>query len=104
MGTNLDDTQPPVWQARFGEHTPGHLITAFTHALADTSPLVRQGKALSLPAYGTKLITRTQRELPAAQVALALEDRVRALAARHTAPPLSAPAPRRPPASPGHTR
>ncbi|MET9812413.1 DUF317 domain-containing protein [Streptomyces sp. NPDC006355] len=104
VGTILDDTRPPVWQARFGEHTPTRLITAFTSALADTSPLLRQGKALSLPAHDTKLITRTQRELPAAQVAVALEDRVRALAARHTAPPPSAPAPRRPPASPGHTR
>ncbi|MEU9396952.1 DUF317 domain-containing protein [Streptomyces sp. NPDC048324] len=104
VGTSLDETRPPVWQARFGEHTPTRLITAFTCALADTSPLLRQGKALSLPAHGTKLITRTQRELPAAQVAFALEDRVRALAARHTAPPPSAPAPRRPPAGPGHTR
>ena len=104
VGTSLDDTRPPVWQARFGEHTPGHLITAFTRALADTRPLLRHSNPLSLPAYGTKLITRSQRELPAGQVALALEDRVRTLAARNTTPLPSAPAPRRPPASPGHTR
>ncbi|MFI5795889.1 DUF317 domain-containing protein [Streptomyces sp. NPDC051677] len=98
--TLLSESQGPVWQARFGEHTPLHLVTAFTRALADPSPLPHTGNALSIRGYGTKLIIRTYRELPAVQVALALEDRVHALAARRAAPP----APRRPPTNPGHTR
>ncbi|WP_257234175.1 DUF317 domain-containing protein [Streptomyces sp. JV178] len=102
--TMLSETQGPVWQAHFGEHTPPHLITAFTRALADPSPLPRTGSPLSIPAYGTKLVTRECRELPAAQVALALEDRVHALAARRAGPPTAPPAPRRPPAGPGPTR
>ncbi|CAM5570051.1 DUF317 domain-containing protein [Streptomyces aurantiogriseus] len=102
--TTLSETQGPVWQARFGEHAPPRLITAFTRALADPSPLPRTGSPLSIPAYGTKLITRTFRELPAAQVASALEGRVRSLAARRAAPQTNTPTPRRPPTGPGRTR
>ncbi|MFE3645880.1 DUF317 domain-containing protein [Streptomyces sp. NPDC059169] len=102
--TTLSETEGPVWQARFGEHAPPHLIAAFTRALADPSPLPRTGTPVSIPAYGTKLVTRTQRELPAVQVAAALEDRVGVLAARRPAPPAKSPNPRRPPASPGRTR
>lgn len=94
----------PVWQARFGEHTPPHLITAFTRALADPSPLLRTGTPLSIPAHGTKFVTRTSRELPAVQVASALENRVGVLAARRPTPPAKSPNPRRPPASPGRSR
>ncbi|MEU2263924.1 DUF317 domain-containing protein [Streptomyces sp. NPDC019645] len=100
----LGPDRQPLWQARFGEHTPPHLITSFTRALTDPSPLPRTGTPVSIPAYGTKLVTRTQRELPAVQVASALEDRVGALAARRPAAPAKSPAPRRPPASPGRTR
>ncbi|WP_391653993.1 DUF317 domain-containing protein [Streptomyces tamarix] len=96
--------QGPVWQARFGQHTPPHLIAAFTRALADPSPLLREGLPSSIPAYGTRLVTLTSREVPAVQVASALEDRVRALAARRAAPPTSPSPPRRPPSSPGRTR
>ncbi|WP_240966017.1 DUF317 domain-containing protein [Streptomyces zingiberis] len=102
--TTLSEPQGPVWQARFGEHTPPHLITAFAAALADPSPLPRTSNPFSIPGYGTKLIARTYRELPAVQVALALEERVHALAARRPAPPTAPPAPRRPPASPGPAR
>ncbi|MDX2828398.1 DUF317 domain-containing protein, partial [Streptomyces ipomoeae] len=101
--TLLSESQGPVWQARFGEHTPPHLVTAFTRALADPRPLPRTGSPLSIPGYSTKLITRTYREVPAAQVALALEERMHALAARRPAPPTAPPAPRRPPTSPGPT-
>ncbi|MCX2969472.1 MULTISPECIES: hypothetical protein [Streptomyces] len=65
------------------------------------------GSSLSIPAYGTKLVTRSSRELPAAQVASALEDRVRALAARRPAPPRPAGEVfgyATPPANPGRTR
>ncbi|MER5215357.1 DUF317 domain-containing protein [Streptomyces sp. NPDC002838] len=100
----LSETQGPVWQARFGEHAPRHGITAFTGALADPSPLPRTGSPLNIPAYGTKLITRTFRKLPAAQVVSALEDRVRSLAGRRASPLTNPPAPRRPPTGPGRTR
>jgi hypothetical protein len=102
--TTLSETDGPVWEARFGEHTPRQLIAAFTRALADPSPLPRMGSSLSIPAYGTKLVTRTSRELPAVQVASALEDRVRVLAARRPAPSTKSPAQRRPPEPPGRSR
>lgn len=37
--TTLAEPHELVWQARFGEHAPPHLITAFTRALAHPSPL-----------------------------------------------------------------
>ncbi|WP_409350316.1 DUF317 domain-containing protein [Streptomyces celluloflavus] len=94
----------PVWQARFGVHTPTRLIAAFTAQLADPSPVPRTGSMRSLPTLNPNLVTRTWREVPAAQVAFALEDRIRALAARHAALPASPSAPHRPPASPGRSR
>ncbi|MFE7116514.1 DUF317 domain-containing protein [Streptomyces sp. NPDC057654] len=75
----------PVWQARFGKNTPPHLITEFTTALADPRPLPRPGGPLSIPARLSHLITRTTRQVPAVQVAGALEERVHALAARRAA-------------------
>ncbi|MCP3821384.1 DUF317 domain-containing protein [Streptomyces sp. A3M-1-3] len=93
----------PVWQARFGEHTPPHLIAAFTAALADRGPVARSNP-LSLPTRNPDLVTRTDRELPAAQVASALEGRVCTLATRRAAPPATPRAPRRPPANPGRAR
>jgi hypothetical protein len=64
-----------VWQARFGEHTPTHLIAA----LADPSPPARTGSPLNTPPRHPNLVTRTHREVPAAQIASALEERVHAL-------------------------
>jgi hypothetical protein len=93
----------PVWQARFGEHTPPHLIAAFTAALADPSPVARP-HPLSIPTRNPDLVSRKHRQVPAAQVASALEDRVRTLAARRAAPPATPRAPRRPPAHPGRAR
>lgn len=83
----------PVWQARFGEHTPPYLIAAFTAALVDPSPVPRTG---SLPARAPDLVTRSHREVPAVQVASALEERVQALAARRAGPATS-PSALRPP-------
>ncbi|MEU3299705.1 DUF317 domain-containing protein [Streptomyces sp. NPDC006678] len=93
----------PVWQARFGEHTPPHLITAFTAALADPSPVARTDP-LSLPTRNPDLVTRTDRDVPAAQFASALENRVRTLAARCAAPPATPRTPRHPPTNPGRAR
>jgi hypothetical protein len=38
-----------VWQARFGAHTPPHLVTAFTAALGDPKPVHRTDSGRSLP-------------------------------------------------------
>ncbi|MFJ7997477.1 DUF317 domain-containing protein [Streptomyces sp. NPDC096310] len=102
--TTLGPSQRPVWQAVFSRHTPPVLISAFTRALADTSPVPRQYISLTVPAYGTRLITHTQRELPAQQVASALEDRVRALAERRPAPPTPLRPPKPPPTGPRRLR
>ncbi|MGW3692333.1 DUF317 domain-containing protein [Streptomyces sp. NPDC005149] len=87
-----------VWQARFGEHTPPHLITAFTTALADTHPVARTDSPHGLPTLNPGLVTRRATEVPAVLVASALEERVRSLAARHAAPaPAQRPARQAPP-------
>ncbi|MEV7412967.1 DUF317 domain-containing protein [Streptomyces althioticus] len=103
IGAVLDDARPPVWQARFGEHTPKHLIAAFTTALTDPHPTARTGTVLSLTTRNPDLVTHTRQEVPAQQVASALEDRVRQLAARHAAPAAPTAIPRRPSAGPGRT-
>ncbi|MFE4055205.1 DUF317 domain-containing protein [Streptomyces sp. NPDC059096] len=100
----LGPSQRPLWQAMFRQHTPPVLISAFTRALADTSPLPRQYLSLTVPAYGTRLIIHTQRELPAEQIASALEDRVRTLAGRRPAPPTPLRPPKPPPAGPRRLR
>ncbi|MER5782634.1 DUF317 domain-containing protein [Streptomyces mobaraensis] len=87
-----------VWRAYFGGNTPPHLITAFTRALADETPLPRD--RLHVPLLGRRHQRTTTRHVPAAAVAFAIEDRVKELAARGTPtppPPRSprAPAPRR---------
>ncbi|MCZ0990333.1 DUF317 domain-containing protein [Streptomyces diastatochromogenes] len=102
--TFLSDSRPPVWQARFGEHTPTHLIAAFTTALTEPHPVARTGTVLSLPTHSPDLVTHTRQEVPAAQVAFVLEDRIRALAARHATPRTPLGVPQRPPSGPGRTR
>ncbi|MGW5868241.1 DUF317 domain-containing protein [Streptomyces sp. NPDC055239] len=94
----------PVWQARFGTHTPSHLITAFTTALADPAAVPRANGLRSLPTYNPKLITVTRREVPTVQVASALEERVRSLTVRGTSPPAVPNTLRRPPFTNGRSR
>ncbi|MFJ4696362.1 DUF317 domain-containing protein [Streptomyces sp. NPDC088766] len=43
-----------VWQARFGAHTPPHLVTAFTAALGDPKPVHRTDSGRSLPTLSTR--------------------------------------------------
>ncbi|WP_328939229.1 DUF317 domain-containing protein [Streptomyces tauricus] len=74
-----------LWQAHFSEHTPAHLITAFTAALADLRPVPRTAGPASLATRDANLITVSRQKVPATQIASALPDRVRALAARHAA-------------------
>ncbi|MFF5273827.1 DUF317 domain-containing protein [Streptomyces sp. NPDC000133] len=93
-----------VWQARFGEHTPPRLITAFTTALADTRPLARTGSPQGLPTLNPGLVTRRATEVPTVHVASGLEERVRSLAARHASPaPAQRPA-RQAPSTNGRSR
>ncbi|MES9558980.1 MULTISPECIES: DUF317 domain-containing protein [unclassified Streptomyces] len=94
----------PVWQARFGEHTPPYLIATFTAALVDPSPVARTGSPRSLPSRDPGLVTRSHREVPAVQVASALEERVQALAARRAGPTASPSALRPPPPRNGRSR
>ncbi|MFD4575778.1 DUF317 domain-containing protein [Streptomyces sp. NPDC058417] len=94
-----------AWQARFGAHTPPHLVAAFTTALADPGPVYRTAGARSLPALNPHLVTRRYIDVPAVYVAAALEERVRSLAARHSATPAAPPPSRQAPApQPGHSR
>ncbi|MFI8949663.1 DUF317 domain-containing protein [Streptomyces sp. NPDC053750] len=43
VGTVIDVTWSLVWQARFGEHIPAHLVAAFTAVLTDPRPVLRTG-------------------------------------------------------------
>ena len=94
----------PLWQARFGEHTPPHLITAFTAALTDPNPVPRTDSPRSLPTRNPGLVTRTHRDVPAVQVASALEERVHSLTTRRAGPPAGPSPLRRPPANNGRSR
>lgn len=76
-----------VWQARFGEHTPTRLVTAFTAALADPAPAARTDSMHSLPTHDPNVVTRRTTDVPAVLVAGALEERIHTLAARRTLPP-----------------
>ncbi|MDX2403983.1 DUF317 domain-containing protein [Streptomyces microflavus] len=88
-----------VWQARFGEHTPPHLITAFTTALADTRPVARPDSPHDQPTLNPDLVTRRSTEVLTVLVDSALEERVRSLTARHAIPdPAQRPA-RQPPST-----
>ncbi|MFT9784652.1 DUF317 domain-containing protein [Streptomyces rhizosphaericola] len=90
----------PVWQARFGEHTPAHLITAFTTALADPRPALRTHGSHGLPTRDPSIVTRRTTDVPAVNVASALEQRVQSLTARRATPPTSpSPTPWSPPKS-----
>ena len=84
VDTALRNFRTLMWQAHFSEHTPPHLITAFTTALTDPRPVPRTA---SLPTRSPDFITRSHREVAATQVAGALEERIRSLAARRSGPP-----------------
>ncbi|MFF8918312.1 DUF317 domain-containing protein [Streptomyces sp. NPDC015032] len=91
-----------VWQARFDAHTPPHLLAAFSAALADPSPVPRADNPRSFPTRHPDLVTR--REIPAVQIAAALEERVQAVAARRAHPATPPSALRRPVPRNGRSR
>lgn len=93
----------PVWQARFGEHTPPRLITVFTTALADPRPVWRTNGPLGLATLDPKVISRQALDVPAVLVATALTGRVESLSARHDTPSAD-PSPPRPPAPHNYRR
>ncbi|WP_442759510.1 DUF317 domain-containing protein [Streptomyces pseudogriseolus] len=87
-----------VWQARFGAHTPPHLVTAFTAALGDPKP-VHRTKAGAVCRPSTRYPPDDRR---ARRVRRRRADRVHSLAARRTTtPPASIPSR---PAPPRHGR
>lgn len=86
-----------VWQARFGENTPPHLIEAFATALTEPRPVWRTNGVLGLPTLDPKFINRRVEDVLAANVAVALAGRVESLSNRHDAPTVR-PNPPEPPA------
>ncbi|MEW1632723.1 DUF317 domain-containing protein [Streptomyces sp. NPDC093801] len=92
------DPEGQVWKAYLSGTTPPHLITAVTGALADPAPIARDPHRL--PHLGHHLHTTTA-QVPAPDVAFALERRIDALTAR---PPSSTPAPSPPPGKTPPTR
>ncbi|MFJ6071574.1 DUF317 domain-containing protein [Streptomyces sp. NPDC093065] len=100
----LAPNRPPVWQARFGAHTPPHLVTAFTTALADPDPVYRTAGEQRLPTLNPHLVARKYVDVPAVHVAAALEDRVRSLATRPAGTPTTPIPARHSPPQRGHNR
>ncbi len=98
----LEPYDQPLWQARFGEHTPPHLIAAFTAHLAKPDPVLRLGSRSRLP-RDPNVVTRHRRDVNAVVIAAALETRVQSLASRQTTSPASG-KPEPPPASRPHRR
>lgn len=100
----LGPDRRPVWQARFGAHTPLRLVTAFTAALADPKPALRVDGGRSLPTRDPGVVTRRTTDVLAVDVAGALEERVQTLAARHPLPPADLMPPTPPPSRHGRSR
>ncbi|MEU9288349.1 DUF317 domain-containing protein [Streptomyces sp. NPDC048275] len=94
----------PVWQARFGAHTPARLVAAFTAALADPKPVLRMDSGRSFPTRDPNVVTRRATDVLAVYVAGALEERVHSLAARHAISPASPNPSRQPPAKNSRSR
>ncbi|WP_327370583.1 DUF317 domain-containing protein [Streptomyces sp. NBC_01217] len=94
----------PVWQARFGAHTPARLVAAFTAALADPKPVPSIDSGCSLPTHDPNVVTYRTTDVLAVYVAGALEERVHSLAARRAAPPTSPVPSRQPPANNSRSR
>ncbi|MCB5163661.1 DUF317 domain-containing protein [Streptomyces bambusae] len=92
------DPEGQVWKAFLSGSTPPHLVTAVTRALADPTPIARDPHRL--PDLGHHLHTTTV-QVPAADVAFALERRIEALTTLRpnttpsAAPPAAPPSPRR---------
>ncbi|MFD4994636.1 DUF317 domain-containing protein [Streptomyces buecherae] len=93
-----------LWQARFDEHTPARLVTAFTAALADPTPVARTDGGRGLATLDPNLIARRTTDVLATLVAEVLDERVHTLAARRAMRPTSSMPPRQPPAQRGHSR
>ncbi len=92
-----------LWQARINGNAPGHLVTAFTRALASPTPLVRD--PFRLPPHTRQHAHIRTEQLPVKTVAFALERRIADLTARHASATTQSPAagaPRLP--KPGRTR
>ncbi|BDH07226.1 DUF317 domain-containing protein [Streptomyces seoulensis] len=83
----LDPDRRPIWQAHFDEHTPPHLVAAFTAALADPKPLWRPSSRRGVPARAERVVTRRSIDVRTSLVAAALEIRVQSLAARRSSSP-----------------
>ncbi|MFF0551122.1 DUF317 domain-containing protein [Streptomyces sp. NPDC004311] len=91
------DPEGQVWKAYLSGTTPPHLIAAVTGALADPAPITRNPHRL--PHLGHHLQAATV-QVPAADMAFALERRIDALTTRpdttpSAAPPPAPPSPRR---------
>ncbi|MFE4664523.1 DUF317 domain-containing protein [Streptomyces sp. NPDC056716] len=72
------DPEGRLWEASFSGTTPTAVITGFTRALADPAPVRRDPLHLSPSTRHHALIA--VREVPAADLASALEDRIQHLA------------------------
>ncbi|WP_435059143.1 DUF317 domain-containing protein [Streptomyces sp. bgisy060] len=93
------DPEGQVWKAHLSGATPPHLITAVTGALAVPAPIARDPHRL--PHLGHHLHTTTA-QVPAPDVAFALERRIDALTARRPSNPPAPPPPRKSPAPRRH--
>lgn len=90
--TASGDPEGRIWRAQISGTTPPHLITAATRSLTDPAPIARDPHCL--PHLGPHLRT-TIRQVPAPEVAFALERRIDSLTARRPdTPPVPAPPPR----------
>lgn len=85
------DPEDQLWQAHFDGNTPDYLVTAFTRALADPAPLIRDPLRLS-PRARRRTHLRTE-QLPVESVAFALEHRTAALSQRRAPSPATPPSP-----------
>ncbi|CAL9459654.1 DUF317 domain-containing protein [Streptomyces sp. enrichment culture] len=99
----LGPDRRPVWQARFGAHTPLSLVTAFTAALADPKPALRVDGKRSLPTRNPGVVARRTTDVLAVDIAGALEERVQTLTARPL-PPADPMPPTPPPSRHGRSR
>ncbi|MEU8784820.1 DUF317 domain-containing protein [Streptomyces sp. NPDC048637] len=95
-----EDPESLIWRAYLSGDTPAHLITAFTRALADPAPLLRDAYPLRVPLNVRRQAQVTMTQRPATEVEFALERRVTALAnqKKQSAPapvPPKSPRPRR---------
>lgn len=77
-----EDPEDLVWRAHFSEGTPSQLISAFTHALADPTPLRRDPARLHSFA---EILEPPIHDVPAEDVTLALRNRIASLTRQRTA-------------------